>query len=57
MRLISGLPAAIEKSLLTLSQMAIDFPEIIEADINPLLVRARGEGVTAIDARFTIGGA
>lgn len=48
---------AIEKSLLTLSQMATDFPEIIEADINPLLVRARGEGVTAIDARFTIGGA
>ncbi len=48
---------AIEKCLLTLSQMAIDFPEIIEADINPLLVRARGEGVTAIDARFTIGGA
>ena len=47
---------AIEKSLLMLSQMAVDFPEIIEADINPLLVRARGEGVTAIDARFTIGG-
>ncbi len=47
---------AIEKSLLLMSQMAIDFPEIIEADINPLLVRNRGEGVVAIDARFTIGG-
>jgi acetyltransferase len=47
---------AIEKSLLVLSQMASDFPQIIEADINPLLVRNREEGVVAIDARFTIGG-
>jgi len=47
---------AIEKSLLTLSRMAMDFPRIIEADINPLLVRKRGEGVVAIDARFAIGG-
>jgi acetate---CoA ligase (ADP-forming) len=48
--------AAIEKSLLLLSQLAVDFPEIIEADINPLLVLKRGEGVIAIDARFSIGG-
>lgn len=47
---------AIEKSLLAMSQLAADFPQIIEADINPLLVRKRGEGVVAIDARFTIGG-
>jgi len=47
---------AIEKSLLVLSNIASDFPHIIEADINPLLVRNRGEGVVAIDARFTIGG-
>ncbi len=47
---------SIEHALLLLSQMAIDFPEIIEADINPLLVKKRGEGVIAIDARFTIGG-
>lgn len=47
---------AIEKSLLTLSQLASDFPQIIEADINPLLVRGQGEGVVAVDARFTIGG-
>ena len=47
---------AIEKSLLVLSQMAVDFPQIIEADINPLLVQQRGQGVVAIDARFTIGG-
>lgn len=47
---------AIENSLLVLSQMAEDFPQIIEADINPLLVKSRGEGVVAIDARFSIGG-
>jgi len=47
---------AIEKSLLVLSNIASDFPSIIEADINPLLVRNRGEGVIAIDARFIIGG-
>ena len=47
---------AIEHSLLVLSQMAADFPQIVEADINPLLVRKRGEGVVAIDARFAIGG-
>ncbi len=47
---------AIEKSLLILSQMAMDFPQIIAADINPLMVRQRGEGAVAIDARFTIGG-
>jgi len=47
---------AIERSLLILSQLALDFPQITEADINPLLVKARAEGVVAIDARFTIGG-
>ncbi|MFH1675051.1 MAG: acetate--CoA ligase alpha subunit [Pseudomonadota bacterium] len=45
---------AIRKSILALSQMALDFPEIIEADINPLLVRPKGEGAVAVDARFTI---
>jgi acetyltransferase len=45
---------AIRKSILALSQMALDFPEIIEADINPLLVRPDGEGAVAVDARFTI---
>lgn len=47
---------AIERSILILSQMAIDFPQIIEADINPLLVMKREQGVVAIDARFAIGG-
>lgn len=45
---------AIRKSILLLSQMALDFPEIIEADINPLLIRSQGKGAIAVDARFTI---
>ena len=50
-------PADIEgirNALLRLSQMAMDFPEIIEADINPLLVRPEGQGAVAVDARITI---
>lgn len=46
--------AAIKKSLLILSQLALDFPQIIEAEINPLLVKKRGEGVVAVDARFVV---
>jgi acetyltransferase len=44
----------IQDALLRLSQVAIDFPEIIEADINPLLVCPEGQGAVAVDARITI---
>jgi acetyltransferase len=44
----------IKDALVRLSQMAIDCPEIIEADINPLLVCAEGQGAVAVDARITI---
>jgi acetyl coenzyme A synthetase (ADP forming)-like protein len=36
-----------------LGQLALDFPEILELDINPLLARA--EGAIAVDARVRIG--
>ena len=45
---------AIKDALMRLSQMAMDFPEIIEADVNPLLVCAEGRGAVAVDARITI---
>ena len=45
---------AIKDALMRLSQMAMDFPEIIEADVNPLLVCAEGQGAVAVDARITI---
>jgi acetyltransferase len=50
-------PADIEgirDALLRLSQMAVDLPEIIEVDINPLLVCPEGQGAVAVDARITI---
>ena len=42
--------------ILKVSQLVIDFPEIIEMDINPLFVKKQGEGSIAGDARIRIGG-
>ncbi len=44
----------IEKCLVSLSHMAINHPEIIELDINPLLVHAAREGATAADCRMIL---
>ncbi len=44
----------IEKSLVSLSDMAGNHPEIMELDINPLLVHARGKGATAADCRIIL---
>jgi acetate---CoA ligase (ADP-forming) len=40
---------AVARAIVSLSQLADD-PTIIEAEINPLIVRAAGEGVVAVDA-------
>jgi len=45
--------AAIEDILLSMSQMATDFPEIREAELDPVLVDA--EGALVADLRLTIG--
>lgn len=47
---------AIEEALLIMSQLAQDFPEIVEADINPLMAKPRGEGVIVVDVRLTVRG-
>lgn len=46
--------AAIVDALCRLSQLCVDFPEILELDVNPLLVKAEGEGAVAIDARLAL---
>jgi acyl-CoA synthetase (NDP forming) len=46
---------AISQSLLRLSQLVIDFPEIEEMDINPLIVLPAGSGARVVDARILIG--
>jgi acetyltransferase len=38
-----------------LSQLALDFPEISEVEINPLLVMPEGDGAKVLDARLILG--
>ncbi len=46
--------AAIEECLQRLSQLATDFPQIKELDINPLMVQDEGKGCHVADARIMI---
>jgi acetyl coenzyme A synthetase (ADP forming)-like protein len=41
-------------SLVKLSQLVTDFPEIIEMDINPLMVMSTGKGAIAVDCRISV---
>jgi acetyl coenzyme A synthetase (ADP forming)-like protein len=44
----------VKECLIRLSQLALDFPEIIELDINPLMVLEEGMGCFAADARIVL---
>ena len=46
--------AAVQETLLRISALIEDLPEIIEMDLNPVKVRAPGEGVTIVDARVKV---
>ncbi len=46
--------AAIVDALLRVSQLVVDFPDIIEMDINPLMVYPQGEGALALDMRLVL---
>jgi acetyltransferase len=41
-------------ALMKVSQLSMDFPEIMEFEINPLMVMQEGNGCVAMDVRFTI---
>lgn len=45
---------AVIEGILRLAQLCLDFPEIVEIDVNPLLAFPRGEGAMAIDARIVL---
>ena len=45
---------ALEDFILTLAQIAMDFPEILELEVNPVIVGDEGQGVGAVDALVTI---
>jgi acyl-CoA synthetase (NDP forming) len=51
-----GLPAAdlaaVERLLITVSQMAVDLPEITEMDLNPVIVYPEGQGAKVVDVRI-----
>jgi acyl-CoA synthetase (NDP forming) len=38
-----------------ISQISIDFPEIMEIEINPLKVLTAGQGAVALDSRMILG--
>ncbi len=46
--------SAIVDTLLRISQLVQDFPDIIEMDINPLMVYHTGEGAIALDMRLVL---
>jgi acetyltransferase len=45
---------AIVDCMLRVSQLAVDFPQIVELDINPLMVHEEGKGAVAIDMRMVL---
>ncbi|MGC2360445.1 MAG: acetate--CoA ligase family protein [Thermoplasmata archaeon] len=47
---LNALAEAIER----VSQLAVDLPEVVELDINPIIVRPGGSGVVAVDARIVL---
>lgn len=45
---------ALERTLVSLSALAVNHPEIIEMDINPLLLHGEGKGATVVDCRMIL---
>lgn len=48
---LEGIAECLER----LSQLVLDFPEIRELDINPLMVFPQGQGAAVVDARIFVG--
>ncbi len=45
---------ALAEVILRLSQLSVDYPQLAECDMNPLLVFPEGEGIAALDVRFRV---
>jgi acetyl coenzyme A synthetase (ADP forming)-like protein len=54
-----GRPAAdvpaLSDLLLHVSQLAVEHPQVLETDLNPVMVRPAGQGCTVVDARVRVG--
>ena len=46
---------ALEEVILRVGQLSVDFPEILEMDVNPLMVYEEGRGCIAVDVKITLG--
>jgi acetyltransferase len=46
---------AIKDVIIRVSQLALDFPEILEMDINPIIVYEQGKGCISLDVKMTLG--
>jgi acetate---CoA ligase (ADP-forming) len=46
--------AALAEAIERVSQLAVERPEIVELDLNPIVVHPAGEGVVAVDARVVL---
>jgi acetyl coenzyme A synthetase (ADP forming)-like protein len=46
---------ALAEVLERISQLAVERPEVLELDLNPLIVRPAGQGAVAVDARVVLG--
>ncbi len=47
--------AAVAKAVLAVGRLMMTMPDIVEVDVNPLMVHAAGQGVTALDALIVTG--
>jgi acetate---CoA ligase (ADP-forming) len=45
---------ALAETIERVSQLAVEVPEVVELDLNPMIVRRAGEGVVAVDARIVL---
>ena len=41
---------ALAQAIVAMSELAVGEPDVVEAEVNPLLVGAHGQGVSALDA-------
>lgn len=46
---------AIVEAILAIARLSLDFPEILELDVNPVMALPKGGGIVAIDSRMSIG--
>ena len=46
--------AALSEAIERVSQLAVEVPEVVELDLNPMIVRPSGQGVVAVDARVVL---